>query len=269
MKGKRRWSIAFAAGLAVNAAFAAPTLFTGIGGNDTSVTAGSANAAKAAFEAAIGGADNFNGTGLYASGFRSINWDGVPDALATPALLPANYFNSTRPRGVLLLTPGTGVAVSASTVSGVSLYFGNINSGYTSNFAAFSPERVFSPIDSNILQLYFFQAGTDMPASVRGFGAVFKDVELANTTSVRFFAMDGADLGKYFVPAGTSNQAEFFGALFASADPPIGHVVITLGTAAIGAGVSDNLVSSIDVVAMDDIVYAEPRTDEIFGDGFE
>jgi hypothetical protein len=246
-----------------------PTILSGVGGNNTSVTIGSANAAKSAFQAAIGGADNGSGTGTHASGFRTINWDGVPDALATPHLLPANYFNTTSPRGVLLLTPGTGVEVSASTLSTLALNFGNINSTYTANFPAFSPERVFAPIDSNILQVYFFQPGTNLPAMVHAFGAVFKDVELSNTTSIRFFAFDGSDLGKYFAPFGGGGQAVFFGALFAPTDPPIGHVVINLGTAALGQFVDEDLPASLELVVMDDMVYAEPQADEIFGDGFD
>jgi len=260
--------VAMAWAQGASAALPVPIIFSGIGGNNTSVSPGTANAAKSAFQAAIGGADNGSGTGTYAAGFRSISWDGVPDALATPHLLPANYFNATSPRGVLLLTPGTGVEVSASTASTLALNFGNINSTYTTNFPAFSPERVFAPIDSNIVQVYFFQPGTNLPAMVRGFGAVFKDVELSNTTSIRFFAFDGSDLGKYFAPAGSSGQAEFFGALFAPTDPPIGHVVITLGTAALGQFVDASL-PAVELVVMDDIVYAEPYADEIFDDGFD
>src|SRR5437868_8958461 len=46
----------------------------------------------------------------YTTLFRSeINWDGVPDALAAPNNLPANFFNVNSPRGVVLATPGTGL----------------------------------------------------------------------------------------------------------------------------------------------------------------
>jgi hypothetical protein len=265
-----RWidrALAVALGLAANVAPATPTQFSGVGGDSTS---GGANTAMSVFLAAIGGSNNGNGTGIYAGGFRSITWDSVTDAQATPNLLPANYFNSTKPRGMLLLTPGTGVAVSASTASGLALSFGNINSTYTSNFPAFSSERVFTPMDSNIVQVYFFQPGTNTPAMVRGFGAVFKDVELPNTTSIHYYGFDGSDLGKYFASVGTTGQAEFSGVLFAPTDPPIGHVVITLGTAALGPTVNEDLgIPMIDLVVMDDIAYAEPRADDIFADGFD
>jgi hypothetical protein len=246
------------------AAFPVHTVFFGTGGNNTSVTPTSANAGKNAFEAAIGGSDNGNSTAVLAAGFRTVTWDAITDAMASPNLLPADHFNSIVPRGVLLLTPGTGVAVSDSTASGTP-YFSDINSTYLTNFMAFSPERVFAPVDSNIVQVYFFQPGTNIPAMVRGFGAVFKDVELPTTTSMRFFGFDGTDYGKYFVQVGSSGEAEFLGVLFGP-EAPVGHVVITLGNAALAPGAFDS--GSIDVVAMDDLVYAEPRRDDIFNDGF-
>jgi hypothetical protein len=259
--------IAMAAGFIATHAVAAPTTFSGVGGNNTSVTPGTANAAMSAFLAAIGGANNGSGTGIYANGFRAINWDGVPDSRAAPNLLPSDFYNVTSPRGAVLITPGSGVAASANAASGTPVNFGNINPAYTSNFVVFSPQRLFTPIDSNILQIYFYKPGTTLPAMVRGFGAVFNDVESANTTSIRYFGIDGADLGKYFAPTGSSGQAEFFGALFAPGDPQIGHVVITLGDAALAAGTNESAFT--DLVVMDDIAYAEPRTDIIFADGFE
>jgi hypothetical protein len=262
--------VAVAAGMIAAHASAAPTIFSGVGGTNTSVTAGTANAAMSAFEAAIGGANNGSGTGLFANGFRSVNWDGVPDAHAAPNLLPADFYNITSPRGVVLITPGTGVEVSANAASGTAVNFGNINVAYTGNFAAFSPVRLFSPIDSNIVQIYFYKPGTTTPAMVRGFGAVFNDVESNSAsiaTTIRYFAFDGSSLMTVNVPAGSNAQAEFFGVLFAPTDPPIGHVVITLGNAALAAGTNES--AFVDLVVMDDITYAEPRADDIFSDGFE
>ena len=259
--------IAVAVGFVATQALAAPTVFTGTGGNNTSVTPGSSNAAMNAFEAAIGGANNGSSIGIHTNGFRSINWDGVPDVYATPNMLPDSYFNSTSPHGVRLLTPGTGVAVSASTASGLALHFGNINATYTSNFVAFSPERLFAPMQSNIVQIYFYQPGTNLPATVQGFGAVFNDVE-SSATTIRYYGFDGASLGSGQVPQpGVTSQSSFFGVLFAPSDPPIGHVVITLGDAPLGGGTDENAFT--DLVVMEDITYSEPRADEIFADGFQ
>jgi hypothetical protein len=255
--------VAMAAVFAV--AQAIPTTFSGVGGTNAS---GGAHTAMNVFLAAIGGANNGNGTGTFANGFRAINWDDAPDAYAAPNLLPADFYNVTDPRGVTLITPGSGVQVSATAASGTAVNFGNINPAYTGNFVPFSPVRLFAPIGSNIVQIYFYKPGTTEPAMVRGFGAIFNDVESVNTTSIRYFGFDGADLNTFFVPkSNISGDPEFLGVLFAPTDPPIGHVVITLGDAALGASTNESAL--VDLVVMDDIAYAEPRADTIFADGFQ
>src|SRR5262249_3640291 len=243
------------------------TFFGGAGGNNTSTTVGTANAAMNAFKAAIGGANNGNG-GAYSSGFRAVNWDGVPDALATPNFLPADYFNTSgRAPGVETITPSTGVAVSQSSGSGAN--FGNITPSYATNFKPFSPTRLFSPIDSNIVQIYFYVPGTHSPATVRGFGAIFDDVEKLGATTIRYFEIDGSDLGTYAVPSSaTSGDAEFFGRLQDAGEKAFGHVVITLGNASLGASTNE-VAGVVDLAVLDDFAFAEPQGDEIFGDGFD
>ena len=54
---------------------------------------------------------NPNVVGSFGSGRREINWDGVPNTLAAPNNLPANFFNVNSPRGVVFSTPGTGFQV--------------------------------------------------------------------------------------------------------------------------------------------------------------
>src|SRR5437868_387412 len=88
------------------------------------------------------GALNPNQVGSFGSGRREINWDGVPDALAAPNNLPANFFNSNSPRGVIFGTPGTGFQVSATAASGTPVEFGNINPTYPDLFQTFSPQRL-------------------------------------------------------------------------------------------------------------------------------
>jgi hypothetical protein len=128
---------------------------------------------------AIGGASN--GTGApTTTGFRTINWDGVPDAFAAPNQLPANFFNVNSPRGAVLSTSGTGFEVSATAASGTATLFGDIDATYTTTFTAFSPERIFTPLGSNVTDVSFFVPGTSTAAVVSGFGAIFTDVDLAN-----------------------------------------------------------------------------------------
>src|SRR5690349_9256637 len=65
-----------------------------------------------AFRADLGGANNGAG-GTFTTGRREINWDGVPDQFSAPNNLPANFFNTTSSRGLVLATPGTAFQVSA------------------------------------------------------------------------------------------------------------------------------------------------------------
>jgi hypothetical protein len=216
-------------------AAASITAFSGVGAT--------ANTALQAFEAGIGGANNF-ATPPQQSGFRTINWDGVPSEFSDPNLLPADFFNLNSPRGMVLSTPGTGFEVSAGG-------FGSINATYPSNLSAFSPTRIFSPIGSNTTDVTFYLAGTTTPAAVRGFGAIFLDVEFPNTSGITYFDAEGHNLATLFAPTGSNAQAEFLGALF---DPEkVAKVRIVSGTAALGPSEG-----AADIVALDDFAYAEP-----------
>jgi len=200
---------------------------------------------------------NPNVAGSFGSGRREINWDGVPDALSAPNNLPANFFNVNSPRGAVFSTPGTGFQVSATAASGTPVNFGNIDPSYTTTFTTFSPQRLFTAIGSNIVDVNFFVPGTTTPALTRGFGAVFSDVDLANTTSLEFFNALGASLGVFFAPnvAGASQTLSFVGVSFATA--VVARVRITNGNFALGAGILDNN-STRDLVVTDDFIYGEP-----------
>jgi hypothetical protein len=194
--------------------------------------------------------------GSFGSGRREINWDGVPNGSAAPNNLPPNFFNVNSPRGAVLSTPGTGLEVSSTAASGVPVQFSDIDPSYAGLFATFSPERLFTAVGSNVVDVNFFIAGTTTPAFVSGFGAVFTDVDLANTTSISFFGEGNALLGTYFAPVGTAadESLSFLGVLFG--DPVISRVRITSGNAALGPGVTQT--ASRDLVAMDDFIFGEP-----------
>src|SRR2546425_661027 len=73
-------------------------------------------------------------------------------------------------------------------------------------------------LGTNVLEVNFFVPGTTIPALTRGFGSVFTDVDLANTTSLQFFEASNTSLGTFFVPVGTvaNESLSFFGVDFGS-----------------------------------------------------
>jgi len=206
------------------------------------------------FRAALGGANNGVG-GSFAGGRREINWDGVPNAFAAPNSLPANFFNSNSPRGVVFSTPGTGFQVSANLASGTAVRFGNLNAAYTADTQTFSAERLFTAIDSNTVQIDFFIPGTNTPATVAGFGAVFTDVELASITKYTVFMGDGSPGGQFAVPAAATTG----GLSFLGLTDPLRYSRIIIESGNTAPGISEGPASNFDVVFMDDFIYGEPQ----------
>lgn len=139
------------------------------------------------------------------------------------------------------------------------------NPTYGTSFKAFSASRLFSAIGSNITEVDFFvPGGTNARATVKGFGAVFTDVDQpdgggpgrkhAPTTMMEFFDADGELLFSSFVPAAPGDGSfSFFGILFD--DARIAHVRITSGNFA--PGPDDG--GKRDIVMMDDFIYGEPQ----------
>jgi hypothetical protein len=195
----------------------------------------------------------------FADGRREINWDGVPDGFSAPSDLPADFFNASTPgraRGVVFSTPGSALQVSANTVNptGTPSEFGNIDPNYPEYFAPFSPTRLFTAIGSNIVDVSFFLPGTLTPAFTSGFGVVFSDVDLEDTTSLQFFGVNGTSLGTFFAPGIPGNETfSFLGVDFDAL--LVSRVRITSGNQMLAAG---NL--NGDLVAMDDFIYGEPGT---------
>ena len=180
-----------------------------------------------AFRSALGNI-NPNVVGSFGTGRREINWDGVPDAFSAPNALPGNFFNVNSPRGVVSSTPGTGFQVSASAASGTPIQFGNIDATFPSIFEPFSPQRLFTAINSTIVDVNFFVPGTTTAALTRGFGVIFSDVDLANTTSLMFFGINNELLGTFFAPEIAGNETfSFLGVDFGSSQ--VGRVRITSG----------------------------------------
>jgi len=227
--------------------FAALTTFTGTG------TAGTTTA-RDSFRTAIGGGTVAGANGSFGGIRREINWDGVPDASSAPNNLPLNFFNVNSPRGAVFSTPGTAVQVSAN--AGVApIEFDTINPGYSSLFAPFSAQKLFTAISSNTVDVTFFVPGTTTPTTTSAFGSVFSDVDLASVTSIQYFDAASNSLGTFFVPNDQGNETlSFMGVQFDTSI--IARVRITSGNTALGAGVNETAL--IDLVTMDDFIYAEP-----------
>lgn len=208
------------------------------------------------YRALLGEPNNGGQPGTQPAGRREINWDGVPDEFAAPNFLPGDFFNAAadpRARGAQLSTPGGGVQASADSdnPTGTAVRFGQLNPTYGDIFNPFSPERLFSPIDSNIVDLTFFVPGTQTPALVRGFGAVYVDVD-TDHTAFEYFDRDGNSLGSFNVPI-ADNGFSFLGVVFE--EPIVARVRIEYGTVALGP---DDSVEN-DVAVMDDFIYGEPQ----------
>ena len=192
--------------------------------------------------------------GTFPTGRREINWDGVPDAFSAPNLMPANFFNSNSPRGALFFTLGTGFQVSANSVNPTNtpVRFGNIHPVYPALFSTFSPQRLFSALNSNITETLFFIPGTPHSATSTGFGAVFTDVNVDHSTKIEYFDVAGNLLFSRNVLPGPTNRGSlsFLGVGFDTAN--VFLVRITSGNRILKA-------PNQDVVVMDDFIYGEPQ----------
>src|SRR5258707_7641310 len=151
-------------------------------------------AAKLAeFRTALGGVLNAPNAPPADSGRREINWDGVPAALTNVDTFPANFFNNNSKRGALYSTPGTGLRIDSTD-------FAAVNAGLAAQFRTFSAKKLFMPVGSNQVDITFRLVGTDTPGLVKGFGAVFVDVDRLGSTTIEYFDVDGALLATVKAP---------------------------------------------------------------------
>ncbi len=201
--------------------------------------------------AAVGGGTVAGANGDFGGLRREINWDGVPDSLSDPNSLPGNFFNSNSPRGVEFSTPGTGFLVSANAGSSAPVLF-----GFANEFQAFTAQKIFTALNSNIVDVRFFVPGTSTSATTSAFGLIFTDVEVAGATRLQFFGVNNNLLFSRDALVGGNQGLTFLGGV-ANAGEQISLVRITSGSNTI---VSNGVLGSpnFDVVAMDDFLYATP-----------
>jgi len=255
--------------LSVREAHAQPgfQVFQAAGPKATPPAAESIQSAVDAFRAALGEPNNANNPGPLPSGRREINWDGGGgnDPATAPTTAPVTPFTTfLNIRGALFTTPGTGLSqapASGGANGGLEVLFDNDTYGATFKF--FSPVRLFTPVGSRFTDGFFFVPGTGgaTPAAVRGFGAVFTDVDKPDgapinyhSTQIEYFGADGSLLVRGLVPAAPGDGGlSFFGIVFDEA--VIARVRIRTGDAS--PGPDDG--RQKDIVMMDDFIYGEPQ----------
>ena len=246
------WALlAASAALLAGPAQAAFTVFEAAAANPAGLTP-----TRDSFRVAVGGGSVAAANGNFGGLRREINWDGVGNALADPKPLPADFFNTTSPRGVVFSSPtlDAGFAVSANAGLATPGLF-----GFPGDLQTFSAQRLFAAVGSRITDINFFVPGTSTPATSSAFGVVFVDVEersASNFTLVEFFDTAGLLVfSRQAIPAG--NQGLSFVGAVAGAGEQIGRVRITTpDNFLLRNGVRAN--ESTDFVVMDDFLYATP-----------
>lgn len=230
------------------ATLAAPVVRKAAGPNSATI-----QSAVNDFRKALGQNNNVGGT--FPTGRREINWDGVPPNFSAPNKLPPNFFNVNSPRGVVFQTPGHGFQVSANVGK---IEFDNINPTYSAIFRTFSPQKLFTALGSNVMEVNFFVPGTSRRATVNGFGAVFTDVDRLGPTKIEYFGANNTLLFTDFVPnvPNSRESLSFLGVSFNQGER-IHKVRITSGNAPLSFNNNDG--GTKDIVVMDDFIYGEPR----------
>jgi hypothetical protein len=222
------------------------------------------------FQATLGGVNHGGDPTAFPDGFRTINWDAVPDQFASPAAFAGDFFNtnfSPRARGAVFTEVGENLASNEFEVSarvGVQpptpTEFANLNLSYADLFRTFSPERLFAYTadDDTSFDVIFFVPGTvTTPATVKGFGAVFTDVDQAGKTQLEYFDAQGKSILTQAVPPANGNESLSFLGVFFPEGIKVSRVRITSGSQPIGLAAEEGVRG--DLVVMDDFIYSEPQ----------
>lgn len=188
-------------------------------------------------------------------GRREVNWDGVPAQLLDKPL-PGDFFNTTgnnvpatRQRGLVYSAGVNNFQVSNDG-------FRATNSSTADAFTPFSGNQTFANVGSNLWDIGFQVPGEPVGATVRGFGLVFSDVDVANSTFIEFF--NGTEsIGKFFAPVhDASSNLSFLGVHFKTeriTNVRVGHDgSLTEGGKDVSSG------GQRDFVVFDDFLFDEP-----------
>lgn len=201
--------------------------------------------------------DPLNTTPNQTVGRREVNWDGAPVNVTNNNDFPLDFFNSTDPAVGNARKRGLQYVGAVNSLRLDSTNFVEIEATYADNFKPFSNKKAITSINSNITEIEFRVAGTSTPASVKGFGVVFSDVDQDNYTTIQFY--DGnKSLGVFKAPVRSdANGHSFLGVHFPN--DKVTRIKITAGNGVLGAGVKDiSNNGNKDLVVFDDFFYSEP-----------
>ena len=188
-------------------------------------------------------------------GRREINWDGIPAEMLNKKL-PVDFFNPTGASAIvsnqrgLLYSPTGNFQVSNTN-------FAEVNPAASQQFSSFSGDKSFANISTNLWDVEFQVPGQAVAATVQGFGIVFSDVDLPQSTSLEFF--NGTkSLGKYYVPAkNTNSNFSFLGVFFRNEQVTRVRVA---HDSHLDKGENDiSADGNADLVVMDNFLYSEPE----------
>lgn len=206
----------------------------------------------------LGGENNAALPGTQPQGRREINWDGVPAAISSPNDFPGATFKN---RGLLISSPGVKLQVSTKQdeAAQAAPLFGNLNANFPKIFGTFSPEKLFSPVASTITDLTFTVPGSDIPAVVTGFGAVFTDVDVAGLSKIEYYDQQGKLLHQEWAKAlwGRNQSLSFVGVTFKDGRK-VSKVRIYSGNIKLSWWNAESQWN--DAVALDDFIYGEPTS---------
>lgn len=198
---------------------------------------------------------NLNTVPGQVDGRREINWDGVPEEL-TGVPIPGDFFNATlagspveRQRGIVYSGIDDAIVSKNS--------FTEVNTLAASEFGNFSGTKSFAVVNAKVWPVEFQVAGQTTAAAVKGFGAVFTDVDKNQSTYIECF--DGnKSLGRYYVPKqNTISRFSFLGLYYPArivTRVMIGHEGrLSDGESDVSQG------GNSDLIVLDDFIYSEPR----------
>ena len=213
----------------------------------------------------LGGENNGSNPPTFGHGQRSINWD----APAVPFNMPNDFFNTNPPhgvpRGAIFHAKNNKFAVSnPNNKHPVDDRFSSLLPSFvTKQFQRFSPDRLFTPVDDNKVDVKFNSPGTDKRALVRGFGAVFTDVDIYGQTDMTFFDKNGCFITKVIVPA-KDRGLSFVGIVvknrYGKQVSVIAKVQMKLGNISVAEfrHLYGRKIRRGDIVVVDDLIYGEP-----------